>query len=77
MFQNWGFLLGEIWVLLLLAALLGLLAGWLIWSRRDVNIAGGDAEAKDQRIAALSQNLKARDVQIRPLEADLADCRSS
>lgn len=33
MFRNWGFLLGEIWVLLLLAALLGLLAGWLIWGR--------------------------------------------
>lgn len=31
MFQNWGFLLGEIWLLLLLAALLGLLCGWLIW----------------------------------------------
>lgn len=31
MFAGWGFLLGEIWILLLLAALLGLLAGWLIW----------------------------------------------
>ncbi len=35
MFQNWGFLLGEIWVLLALAALLGLLAGWIIWGRRN------------------------------------------
>ena len=33
MFENWGFLLGEIWTLILLAALLGLLAGWLIWNR--------------------------------------------
>ena len=38
MFRNWGFLLGEIWVLLLLAALVGLLAGWLIWGRRETNI---------------------------------------
>lgn len=34
MFQGWGFLLGEIWVLLALAALLGLCAGWLIWGGR-------------------------------------------
>jgi predicted flap endonuclease-1-like 5' DNA nuclease len=34
MFQEWGFLLGEIWILLALAALLGLLAGWIIWGRR-------------------------------------------
>ena len=34
MFRNWGFLLGEIWVLLAVAALLGLLVGWLIWGRR-------------------------------------------
>lgn len=33
MFKEWGFLLGEIWVLIQLALLLGLLAGWLIWGR--------------------------------------------
>lgn len=33
MFQEWGFLLGEIWVLLALAALVGLIAGWIIWGR--------------------------------------------
>lgn len=33
MFREWPFLLGEIWFLLLLAALIGLLAGWLIWGR--------------------------------------------
>ena len=33
MFENWTFLLGEIWVLLVLAGLLGLLAGWIIWGR--------------------------------------------
>lgn len=34
MFQEWGFLLGEIWILLALAALLGLFAGWIIWGGR-------------------------------------------
>ena len=34
MFTEWGFLLTEIWVLLALAALLGLLAGWIIWGGR-------------------------------------------
>jgi predicted flap endonuclease-1-like 5' DNA nuclease len=35
MFQGWGFLLSEIWILLALAAMLGLLAGWIIWGRSD------------------------------------------
>jgi len=34
MFENWGFLLAEIWVLLALAACIGLIAGWLIWGGR-------------------------------------------
>lgn len=38
MFREWGFLLGEIWLLMLLATLLGLLAGWLIWSRGSSNM---------------------------------------
>ncbi len=38
MFQNWGFLLGEIWVLLLIAALLGLFCGWLIWGRCEARV---------------------------------------
>ena len=34
MFKEWGFLLVEIWVLLALATLIGLVAGWLIWGGR-------------------------------------------
>jgi predicted flap endonuclease-1-like 5' DNA nuclease len=34
MFKEWEFLLAEIWVLLALAALIGLIAGWLIWGGR-------------------------------------------
>ena len=33
MMQGWAYLLGEIWLLLALAVLLGLFAGWLIWGR--------------------------------------------
>lgn len=36
MFHRWGFLLSEMWLLLILAALVGLLAGWIIWGRRKV-----------------------------------------
>ncbi len=35
MFEGWAFLLAEIWVLLVLAALLGVLAGWIIWGQRE------------------------------------------
>lgn len=34
MFVGWDFLLAEIWGLLVLAALVGLCAGWLIWGGR-------------------------------------------
>jgi predicted flap endonuclease-1-like 5' DNA nuclease len=45
MFQEWGFLLGEIWILLALAALLGLFAGWIIWGgKSQVNV--HDLQAK-------------------------------
>lgn len=42
MFKEWGFLLTEIWVLLALAALIGLIAGWLIWGGRSDT--GADAD---------------------------------
>ncbi len=64
MFQNWGFLLAEIWLLLICAALVGLLAGWLIWgrglarldmARLDLNFGrlggSGVAPAKPQMLA--------------------------
>lgn len=43
MFKEWGFLLTEIWVLLALAALIGLIAGWLIWGGRKAET-GADAD---------------------------------
>ncbi len=35
MFENWGFLISEMVVLIALAALVGLVVGWIIWGRRD------------------------------------------
>ncbi|MBY6046047.1 hypothetical protein [Vannielia litorea] len=46
MFQNWGFLLTEIWFLLILAALIGLLAGWIFWGKSE-GVAESDDEAID------------------------------
>jgi predicted flap endonuclease-1-like 5' DNA nuclease len=64
MFEEWGFLLGEIWVLLLLAALLGLFVGWLIWGRVSSAFAAREAELqrkvkqRDDRIVALERDVK-------------------
>ena len=71
MFEEWGFLLTEIWVLLALAALVGLIAGWLIWGRSDTHIDTGETDGlradlekcrglhadKDAKIAALQAQL--------------------
>jgi len=43
MFKNWGFLLSEIWLLIILAALLGLFVGWLIWGRGRASTASSAA----------------------------------
>ena len=66
MFKEWGFLLTELWVLLVLAALIGLLAGWIIWGRRgeadsseadrlrmDLERCRADGARKDAQIAEL------------------------
>ena len=68
MFRDWGFLLGEIWVLLALAALLGLLAGWLIWGRRDVSTGDvGQLKADLERCRAMGAQ---KDARIKALEAE-------
>lgn len=44
MFREWGFLISEMVVLILLAALLGLFVGWLIWGRRKVVLDTSEAD---------------------------------
>lgn len=78
MFQRWGFLLGEIWVLLALAALLGLFVGWLIWSRRE-DTSFNSREADSLRASLDACNAKGRDqaARIAALEGDLASANAA
>ena len=85
MFQEWGFLLGEIWVLLALAALVGLIAGWIIWGRRsEVNIDTSEADGLRAKADGLAAELdkcreagRVHNAHIAELEADLATCQSA
>lgn len=38
MFENWSFLLVELWTLLVLAAALGLFVGWIIWGGKATTV---------------------------------------
>ena len=72
MFQRWGFLLSEIWVLLLLAALLGLLAGWLFWGRRGaVQVNAGEADGLRASLEACTAKGRDQVARIAALEADV------
>ena len=79
MFHKWGFLLSEIWVLLALAALLGLFVGWLIWGRREVVIDTSEADRLRADLAAcnskgtdLSKRLTAAETRAAEFEARAA-----
>lgn len=66
MFQEWGFLITEMVMLEILAALLGLFVGWMIWGwggrsaklEAELTACRGDAKAKDGKIAELNQALE-------------------
>ncbi len=66
MFQEWGFLISEMLLLIILAALLGLLVGWIVWGRRsgDVQVAEG-----------LRADLEKCRADAKGCQADLARCR--
>ncbi len=79
MFHKWGFLLTEIWVLLALAALLGLFIGWLIWGRREVVIDTSEADRLRAELSAcnstgtdLSKRLTAAEARAAEFEARAA-----
>lgn len=73
MFREWGFLLAEIWVLLAIAALFGLLAGWIIWGRRsEVNIDNSDADRLRADLAACRAKHAEKDATISDLRAKQA-----
>jgi predicted flap endonuclease-1-like 5' DNA nuclease len=71
MFKGWEFLLVEMWVLLALAALIGLIAGWLIWGRgaQTGRRLGVDTGANANEIHRLRTELDRAKAQTRdPLE---------
>jgi predicted flap endonuclease-1-like 5' DNA nuclease len=71
MFKEWGFLITEMVVLLVIAALLGLLVGWLIWGRRsEVAIDTGEAD----RLRSDLDNCRAAG---RDKDAEIADLKAS
>lgn len=78
MFREWGFLLGEVWVLLALAALIGLIAGWIIWGRRsEVNIDNSEADGLRADLNACRKNGEDLTARNASLEEELENCRSN
>ncbi|HHB80712.1 MAG TPA: hypothetical protein ENK83_03050 [Aliiroseovarius sp.] len=69
--------MGEIWVLLALAALIGLIAGWLIWGRRStVTVDTSEADSLRADLGACRRAGADKDARIASLEADLASCQA-
>jgi uncharacterized membrane-anchored protein YhcB (DUF1043 family) len=58
MFREWGFLLAEIWVLLALAAVLGVFVGWLFWGAGRLQRLGDAGPANRSGPAAGAEVLR-------------------
>lgn len=61
MFQEWDFLLLEIWGLMALAILLGLLVGWIFWGGRKAPKKDPLLEAELQRLRLELEDLQSKD----------------
>ncbi|WP_208350893.1 hypothetical protein [Pseudaestuariivita rosea] len=75
MFQEWGFLVGEIWGLLIAASVLGLVTGWIIWGygaqevleteterlRADLDLSRMTEREQAEKIAMLRRQLDQSD----------------
>ena len=71
MFREWGFLISEMVVLILLAALLGLFVGWLIWGRRSsINVDTGEADRLRIELDACKAKNAEKNARIAVLSAD-------
>lgn len=72
MFREWGFLVSEMIVLIILAALLGLLVGWLIWGRRSaVSVDTTETDGLRRELDACRAQHSEKDARIAALETDL------
>ena len=70
MFEEWGFLLTEIWVLLALAALVGLIAGWIIWGRRaEVTVDTSEVDRLRAQLDACQAKHADKDARIAAMQA--------
>ena len=75
MFREWGFLIREMVVLILLAALLGLFVGWLIWGRRKVVLDTSEADRLRRELDACKAKHADKDARIAALEADVSSAQ--
>lgn len=80
MFQNWNFLILEIWALLLLAGLVGLIAGAIIFKRgkgaaRDFETDQALSAAQAD-LLAMRKQLDAAEAQVIAQEGELSDLRA-
>ena len=77
MFHKWGFLLTEIWVLLALAAGLGVLVGWIFWGRQAAVTVTDTAESDRLRADLATCTARGRELsgKVAGLEADLTAAR--
>lgn len=72
MFREWGFLISEMVVLIVLAALLGLLVGWIIWGRRKaVSVDTGEADRLRAELNTCKSGHAEKDARIATLQAEL------
>jgi predicted flap endonuclease-1-like 5' DNA nuclease len=75
MFREWGFLISEMVVLILLAALLGLFVGWLIWGRRKVVVDTSEADRLRRELDACKAKHADKDARIAAFEADVSSAQ--
>lgn len=61
MLQGWNFLLGEIWLILVLAIILGLLAGWLIFGGKKEVKPDPKLEEEVKRLRKQLEDLQSKD----------------
>ena len=61
MFQEWDFLLGEIWLLMLCAILLGLAVGWIFWGGKKPPERDPKLEAELIKLREELEELQSRD----------------
>lgn len=80
MFQNWNFLIAEMWVLLALAALVGLIAGAFIFGRKKSTEASFSLDqslaAAKNELMGLRKQLDATQAQLFAQEGELNDLRA-